>query len=45
VPLEASAVIVLAFRGITFWLPLLVGLVAFRTLPREDRTVPPVEIT
>ena len=32
VPLEAAAVIALAFRGFTFWLPLGVGMLAFRRL-------------
>jgi uncharacterized protein (TIRG00374 family) len=30
VPLEAAAVITLGYRGITFWVPLVFGLVAFR---------------
>lgn len=30
VPLEAAAIIVMAFRGITFWLPLLAGMITFR---------------
>ncbi len=30
VPLEEAAVVVLAYRGFTFWLPLLVGAFAFR---------------
>lgn len=33
VPLSDAAVITLAYRGITFWLPLLFGMVAFRALP------------
>ena len=33
VPLGAAAVITLAYRGITFWLPLLLGMLAFRILP------------
>jgi glycosyltransferase 2 family protein len=33
VPLGAAAVITLAFRGITFWIPLLFGMIAFRVLP------------
>lgn len=37
VPLEAAAVITLAFRGITFWLPLLVGMVCFRILSTRNR--------
>ena len=32
VPLESAAIITLAFRGITFWLPLFIGMVSFRTL-------------
>lgn len=32
VPIEDAAVITLAYRGITFWLPLLIGMVAFRSL-------------
>ena len=35
VPLEAAALITLAYRGITFWLPLLVGMVCFRLLGRD----------
>ncbi|GAB4522033.1 MAG: hypothetical protein Fur0018_03210 [Anaerolineales bacterium] len=32
VPLEAAAVIALAFRGFTFWMPLGIGMLAFRRL-------------
>ncbi len=32
VPLEAAAVITLAYRGITFWVPILLGMLAFRSL-------------
>jgi uncharacterized protein (TIRG00374 family) len=32
IPLSDSAVIAIAYRGITFWLPLLVGMVAMRRL-------------
>lgn len=32
VPLESAVVVTLAFRAVTFWLPLLIGMVAFRTL-------------
>ncbi len=32
VPIEASAVITLAYRGITFWLPVFLGIFAFRSL-------------
>ena len=38
IPLEAAAVITLVYRGITFWVPLLVGMIAFRML---GRPVPP----
>lgn len=34
VPLEAAAVITLVYRGITFWMPLFVGMIAFRILGR-----------
>jgi len=30
VPIGAAAVITLAYRGVTFWLPLLVGMISFR---------------
>ncbi|HNT23255.1 MAG TPA: lysylphosphatidylglycerol synthase transmembrane domain-containing protein [Anaerolineales bacterium] len=36
IPLEAAALITLAYRGITFWLPLLVGMIAFRLLSRQS---------
>jgi len=36
VPLGAAAVITLAYRGITFWIPLLFGLFAFRILSRQE---------
>lgn len=36
VPLGAAAIITLAFRGITFWIPLLIGMIAFRILARMD---------
>ncbi len=38
VPLEAAAVIALGYRGFTFWLPLLIGMVTFRRL---GNTAPP----
>ncbi len=41
VPLGAAAVIALAYRGITFWLPLAYGALAFRWVSREAETVPP----
>jgi glycosyltransferase 2 family protein len=37
VPLEAATVITLAFRGLTFWLPWLVGMAAFRGIAFLDR--------
>lgn len=33
IPLSEAAVISLAYRGITFWTPLLLGMLAFRLLP------------
>lgn len=36
VPIEDAAVITMAYRGITFWVPLLVGMVTFRTLPHHQ---------
>ncbi len=32
VPLSAAAVVTLAYRGVTFWLPMLIGMLAFRRL-------------
>jgi len=32
VPIEAAAVITLAFRGYTFWLPFLLGMISFQSL-------------
>jgi uncharacterized protein (TIRG00374 family) len=32
IPLSAAAVITLAYRGVTFWIPLLIGMIAFRRL-------------
>ncbi|HSV86112.1 MAG TPA: lysylphosphatidylglycerol synthase transmembrane domain-containing protein [Levilinea sp.] len=37
VPLEAATVITLAFRGLTFWLPWLLGMIAFRGIAMLDR--------
>ncbi len=37
VPLAAAAVITLAYRAFTFWLPLLPGFLAFRYLQRQPR--------
>jgi uncharacterized protein (TIRG00374 family) len=46
VPLASAAVIALAFRGITFWLPLAFGMLAFRWASREtsDGTKPALPI-
>jgi uncharacterized protein (TIRG00374 family) len=40
VQLEAATVITMAFRGITFWLPLLVGLITFRRFSAVGDTNP-----
>jgi uncharacterized protein (TIRG00374 family) len=42
VQLGDAAVITVLYRGITFWVPLLIGMLAFRTLARqpEDETAP-----
>ncbi len=37
VPIEASAVITLAFRGITFWMPVLAGMITFRSLHESEK--------
>ncbi len=42
VPLGAAAVITLAYRGITFWVPLLFGMVAFRILTHSGEIEPTV---
>lgn len=34
-PLEASVVVTLAYRAITFWFPLLLGMVSFHTLNHD----------
>jgi uncharacterized protein (TIRG00374 family) len=34
VPLAEATVVVIAYRSVTFWFPLLVGMVSFRTLNR-----------
>lgn len=36
VPLAASAIVTLAYRGITFWLPLVYGMIAFRLVGRPS---------
>ncbi len=35
VPLGSAAVITLAYRGVTFWLPLLIGMLALRRVSKE----------
>lgn len=40
VPLSTAAVIAMAYRGITFWLPLLFGMVAFRWVSRRGKNTP-----
>ncbi|HSK87235.1 MAG TPA: lysylphosphatidylglycerol synthase transmembrane domain-containing protein [Anaerolineales bacterium] len=37
VPWSEAVVITLAYRGITFWIPLALGAVAFRVLQREEK--------
>lgn len=37
VPWSEAVVITLAYRGITFWIPLAFGAISFRMLQREDR--------
>ncbi len=37
VPLGAATVITLTYRAITFWLPMLIGMAAFRWLVREEK--------
>jgi uncharacterized protein (TIRG00374 family) len=49
VPLSSAAVVTLAYRGITFWLPLFIGFLAFRTLGQgtvtlADPTKKPVSV-
>ncbi len=34
IPLESATIITMAFRGVTFWVPFFIGLIAFRTLPK-----------
>jgi uncharacterized protein (TIRG00374 family) len=40
VPLAASVLITLIYRAITFWLPLLVGIVTFRILGNSKKLAP-----
>lgn len=39
VPLEQAAVIALAYRGISFWLPLLVGMLTFRRIGGDPKRI------
>ncbi len=41
VPLGAAAVLAIAYRGITFWFPLLIGLISFRILSSVPRRETP----
>ncbi len=42
VPIETAAVVTLAYRGVTFWFPLLVGMIALRSLPHpKTDSIPP----
>jgi len=46
VPLEDATIITLAYRGITFWVPLIIGMISFRSLSFEKKpanVIPPVE--
>ena len=48
IPLEAAALITLVYRGITFWYPLVFGMIAFRILgrpvhPRKPGTSEPLK--
>jgi uncharacterized protein (TIRG00374 family) len=40
IPLGTSAVVALAYRGFTFWLPLLFGMIAFRWVGLGEETAP-----
>jgi uncharacterized protein (TIRG00374 family) len=37
ISVEAAAVVAVSYRGITFWLPLLIGMIAFRMLPKANQ--------
>ncbi len=43
VSVEAAAVVALAYRGVTFWLPLLIGVIAIRLVPGGSQQ-PPVTV-
>ncbi len=40
VPLSAAAVLSLAYRGVTFWLPLFIGMLTFRFLHQVEKISP-----
>jgi glycosyltransferase 2 family protein len=40
VPFSQAAVVTLAYRGFTFWIPLLVGMISFRALDRMKEAQP-----
>jgi uncharacterized membrane protein YbhN (UPF0104 family) len=40
IPLGTATVIALVYRGITFWVPMLLGMLAFRWLTRADKIEP-----
>lgn len=40
VPFSQAAIVTLAYRGFTFWLPLLVGMISFRALERTKNGQP-----
>jgi uncharacterized protein (TIRG00374 family) len=37
IPFSAAAIVTLAYRGFTFWIPLMVGMVSFRLLESKNR--------
>jgi uncharacterized protein (TIRG00374 family) len=37
VPLEDATIVTLAYRGITFWFPLILGMIAFRSLSSDKK--------
>lgn len=39
VPVGGAAVVALSYRGVTFWLPLLIGVIAFRLLPQSSESL------
>jgi len=39
VPLGSATVITLAYRGITYWLPLLIGMISFRIVSLEQKEI------